>query len=94
MAELLGVAASIISIIDVLGTCSSSLLELHGQWKDADLTLLDLISQLTSLKTALVRIKEWTETAVEEPHHQLTMDLEASVTCCKFLAIRMDDELS
>jgi hypothetical protein len=30
----------------------------------------------------------------QDPHHQLVMDLKASVTCCKMLTQKMDSEIS
>jgi hypothetical protein len=30
---------------------------------------------------------------MDEPHHQLVMDLEASVACCRMLVRRMDSEV-
>jgi hypothetical protein len=66
---------------------------LHSRWKDADFTFINLIAQLTALKAALSKLQEWMDADMDEPHHQLVMDLEASVTCCRMLVRRMDSEV-
>ncbi|OBT69586.1 hypothetical protein VE03_00846 [Pseudogymnoascus sp. 23342-1-I1] len=90
---ILGAAASISSIVDLLGKTVSTLQTLHSRWKEADFTFINLIAQLIALKAALSKLQEWMDTEVDEPHHQLVMDLDASVTCCRMLVRRMDSEV-
>lgn len=88
-----GSAASVLNTIDILAKASKAILELRNQWKDADMTLLNLTSQLNALRAALAKIKKWMESSVDETHHQLIMDLEVSLQCCQLLATRIDAEI-
>jgi guanine nucleotide-binding protein G(i) subunit alpha len=91
---IIGAAASVSSIVDLLGKTVSTLNTLHSRWKEADFTFINLIAQLIALKAALSKLQEWMDnTDVDEPHHQLVMDLEASVTCCRMLIRRIDSEV-
>ncbi|CZR66446.1 uncharacterized protein PAC_16347 [Phialocephala subalpina] len=90
---IIGATASVASIVELLGKTVSALHTLHSRWKEADFTFINLITQLTALKVALSKLKEWMDTDMDEPHHQLVMDLEASVNCCRMLVRRMDSEV-
>jgi len=90
---IIGAAASVASIVELLGKTVSALHTLHSRWKEADFTFINLIAQLTALKAALSKLQEWMDTDMDEPYHQLVMDLEASVTCCRMLVRRMDSEV-
>lgn len=83
----IGAISSITGIIEVICQTVKSLRKLHERWKDADLTILNLISQLNALKAALNKIGEWiSEDLADIPqHHQLVIDLEDSITCCELL---------
>ena len=74
----------------------NKLRDIHDRWKDADLTIINLISQLTSLRAALNKISEWISSDLADipQHHQLVMDLEDSVTCCWTLIKLMDNQVS
>lgn len=89
-----GSVASVLSIIDVLTRVSQGLIDLRSQWKGADVALLSLHSQIRSLRAALVKINQWMKRDVEEVHHQLIMDLEASLQCCQVLADTVDSEVA
>lgn len=93
---ILGTAGAVLSIIDVLSRTLKSLRDLHNTWKDADLTIVNLMSQLIALRAALRMISEWMslDLAHVPQHHQLVMDLEDSVTSCRMLVKTMDDQLS
>ena len=87
--SIIGATASVLSIIDVLAKTIGAIHSLRGQWKDADMALLSLNSQLSALRAALGKIKEWMESSIEEIHHQLVLDLGTSITCCEILASRV-----
>jgi len=91
---IIGAAASVVTIVEVLAKTISTIHGLKGRWKDADIALLSLASQLTALKAALAKIREWMENAVEEMHYQLVMDLESSIKCCQILSSRLYEELA
>ena len=98
MAEALaaiGGAASILSIIDVLARSIGTINDLRQEWETADFTVLDLLAQLRAIRAALAEIHRWTNgDAGLEPHHQLQMDLDDSVTWCSILADMIDKLLS
>jgi guanine nucleotide-binding protein G(i) subunit alpha len=89
-----GASASVASIIQVLAKVVNTLSELHDRWKQADFTFVNLIAQLTALKAALNKLQEWMDADMDGPHHQLVMDLEMSITCCRMLVSKMDFEVS
>lgn len=68
---------------------------LHDRWKDADLTIINLMSQLTALRAALNKIAEWvsSDLAGVPQHHQLVMDLGDSISCCRALMKSMNEHL-
>jgi guanine nucleotide-binding protein G(i) subunit alpha len=73
---IIGAAASVAGIVELLGKTVGVLHTLHSRWKEADFTFINLIAQLTALKAALSKLQEWMDTDMDEPHHQLVMDSE------------------
>ncbi|KAF4630898.1 hypothetical protein G7Y89_g7233 [Cudoniella acicularis] len=94
--SIIGAVASIVGIIDIVSKTISELRELHSQWKEADFTFVNLISQLTALRAGLDKIREWIDIVdrLTEPHHQFVMDLEASISCCRMLVSRLDSHVA
>ena len=92
--SIIGTAGAVANIIDVLAKTVSTLHELHNQWKQADFTLVNLIAQLTALRAGLDKIQEWMDTNMVEPHHQLVMDLEVSISCCRMLIAKLQSHVS
>ncbi|KAH0534196.1 hypothetical protein FGG08_007207 [Glutinoglossum americanum] len=90
----IGAAGAVASIIDVLDKTINTVHELQNRWRDADFTFIDLAAQLTALKAALAKIKEWTDTDLAEPHHPLVSDLDVSMTCCRTLICKIDAQFS
>jgi hypothetical protein len=93
MAEVLaviGTIGAVCNIVDVIGKTMSVIGELQSRWKTADLGLLSLVSQLTALRAALTQIERWLENNTEHMHHQLTMDLDISLSCCRLLATELE----
>ncbi|MCJ1393511.1 hypothetical protein MMC18_006386 [Xylographa bjoerkii] len=95
-ATILGTAAAVADIVGLIGKTIKVLRELHDRWKDADLTIVNLMTQLSSLKAALNKISEWiaSDLADEPQHHQLVLDLKDSVTFCSILMKSMDRQIS
>ena len=81
---------------DVISRTISSLRDIHNNWKDADLTIINFMSQLSSLRAALNKIAEWiaSDLADVPQHHLLVIDLESAITCCQILIHAMDDQIS
>ena len=66
---------------------SIELHEIRSKWKDADVTIPKHISKLTSLRAALNKISEWISSNLANvpQHHQLVVDLERLISCCRVL---------
>ena len=92
--SIIGTFGAVANIIDVVGKTISTIRELRDEWKEADLTFLSLAAQLTALKAALTKIKEWTDNELSDAHHQLVMDLDVSMSCCRMLIGKINTLLS
>jgi hypothetical protein len=90
----IGTAGAVANIVDLIGKTIGAIYQLRQEWKEADLTLLSLTAQLTALRGALNKIKEWVECDLENSYYQAAMDLDASVACCKILIGKIDAVLS
>lgn len=91
---IIATAGAVANIIDVLSSAITAIHELRTRWRDSDIAFLGLVSQLSALKAALTKIKEWTDTNPAEQHHQLVMDLNGSISCCRMLICKVDTQLS
>ena len=91
---LIGTIAAAANIIDVLNSTISSLHGLRSQWRNAELSFMNLMAQLRALRSALGEIHEWLLSENMEPHHQLIMDLDFSLACCKTLCEKIWAHLS
>lgn len=90
----IGAAASVGGIIDMLSRSISLISWVAEQWKDAQLAFLSLQTQLRVLRGALSEIQKWFQSSgADEVHHQLTMDLDSVLLCCKSLVSRLDSHL-
>ena len=89
---ILGIAGAITDIVGLITKNIRSLKELHDGWQNADLTIINLMSQLTYLRAALNKISEWilSNLAHAPQHHQLVMDFEQTVSCCHMLVKSME----
>lgn len=92
--SIIGTFGAAANIIDVVGKTISTIRELRDEWKEADLTFLSLAAQLTALTAGLTKIKEWMDNELGDLHHQLVMDLEVSMSCCRTLIGKIDVLLS
>lgn len=92
--SVIGSVGAICNIIDVVGKAIVTINELQGKWRDADLTFISLTSQLTALRAALAKIQDWMDSDLQDVHHQLVMDLDVSLSCCKLLVGKIDTFLS
>ncbi|MCJ1414340.1 hypothetical protein MMC32_000666 [Xylographa parallela] len=95
-ATIVGTAAAVADIVGIIIKTIKVLRDLHNRWKDADLTIVNLMAQLTSMKAALNKISEWISSDLADvpQHHQLVLDLQDSVTCCTALVKSMDGQIS
>ena len=91
---IIGTAGAVSNIVELLNSTIGSLRRLCAQWRDADLMFLNLVAQMTALKAALSKIQDWAESESEDPHHQLIMDLDLSLECCRAFVQRIDLQVS
>jgi hypothetical protein len=86
----IGSMGALCNIIDIVGKTISTINKLRLRWKDADLVFLCLATQLVALRAALQQIEDWTDNDVEDFHHQLIIDLDAAISCCRLLVDKLD----
>lgn len=94
---IIGTASAVVGIIESIAKALSTLHDLRGQWKQADLTLVNLEVQLLALKTALGKIEEWLKPRLEEEQdscHELVLTVGTVIQCCGMLAAMLDAEVS
>jgi hypothetical protein len=97
MAEVLAVlggVGSVCSIVNGITRIVGMISKLQARWGDADLTLLSLASQLTALRAASTKIEEWIDQDLQDTHHQLVMDLDVSISCCRLLMNKVESFFS
>lgn len=92
----IGLAGSVVGIVDVLAKSVNFLLNLQTKYKQADLTVSLLIGQLSTLKAALNQISEWITSRLDSipQHEQLVSDLTISIQSCEFLVSALDDRIN
>ncbi|KAK4187763.1 G-protein alpha subunit-domain-containing protein [Podospora australis] len=91
--SILGAVVSVAGLIDILSRAIGVINDLRAQYKDADLMLMSLKSQLLVLRTGLSKIWDWAETNPTSTHYQLFMDLDSVILCCQTLTSRLDSQL-
>jgi hypothetical protein len=92
---IIGTASSVANVVELLGKTISVLRDFYVRWKDAEFVVLNLISQLTVLRAALSKIRDWIDADLREPqHHQLVMDLDTCLKYCKLLVSKIDSQVS
>ena len=92
---IIGLAASVVNIVDVIAKSIKNLRDLQQKWEAADWTVNSLITQLSTLSTALRRIETWISTVLckEPQHNQLVEQLGESLDGCWSLVKFMYDNL-
>ncbi|KAH7392970.1 hypothetical protein BKA66DRAFT_567695 [Pyrenochaeta sp. MPI-SDFR-AT-0127] len=88
---ILGCAGAIFNVVDGISKIMNIITDLRARWEDADLTLLSLASQLTALRAASTKIQDWISHDLQDAHHQLVMDLEVSLSCCRVLVSKVEN---
>ena len=92
--SILGAAASAASIVQMCTESVTSLRQLQKRYKNADLTVRLLITQMSTLKTALSQISEWVEVSVDTCLPHIISDLTTSLDGCKLLIETLNDRVS
>jgi len=92
---ILGATSAVITIIDLLAKTIRSVSELRSKWNMADLTVSIFEMQLTSLNVALSEVSKWVDrNSEEDPHYQLSMDLDHCLSHCRLLIAAIDREIA
>ena len=76
--------------MDRLRQSIDALRQLHDRWADGNGTFINLIAQLTALKSNLGEMRDWMNHAINEMHVQLLMDLDVLMTSCGTLVRNLD----
>lgn len=69
---------------------NDGLRQIHNRWKDNNGTSINLIAQLTALKSNLANIHDWLSHALSDMHSQLLSDLDVLMTSCGLLMRHLD----
>jgi guanine nucleotide-binding protein subunit alpha len=64
--------------------------QIHNRWRDDEGTCINLIAQLTALKSNLGNMHDWLSHALSDMHPQLLDDLEVLMTSCGLLVRHLD----
>ncbi|KAI9701581.1 MAG: hypothetical protein M1836_001637 [Candelina mexicana] len=91
--SVLGAAASAITVVQLCTDSLEALFQLRDKYKNADLTVRLLITQLSTLRTALSQISEWVNDSVHDATSELVLDLTTSLDGCRFLMETLNDRL-
>lgn len=86
----LSLVSAVTTTIDRLRHSIDSMRQLHDQWKDSSGTSINLIAQLTALKTNLGEIHDWLNYAINDLHPQLLNDLDLLMNSCHLLVRNLD----
>ena len=94
--SVIGLAGSVLGIVDVVTKSISTLKKLQQQWQSADWTINSLLGHLTTLKLALTQLTEWfsLDLAADSQHQLLADDLCTSLDCCRTLISSLDSHIS
>lgn len=64
--------------------------QIHNRWKGSDETSINLIAQLTGLKSNLGNMQDWVNYAAQDLHSQLLSDLDVLMHSCGLLVRHLD----
>ncbi|KAH7135564.1 guanine nucleotide-binding protein-like protein alpha-3 subunit [Dendryphion nanum] len=82
---------AIASNMDRLRQSINALRQLHDRWKDGNGTFINLIAQLTALKSNLGEMQDWMNHAMSEMHPQLLKDMDLLMASCGVLVRNLDN---
>jgi guanine nucleotide-binding protein G(i) subunit alpha len=76
--------------IDRLRQGINALRQLHDRWTGCNETSINLLAQLTTLRSSLDNVHDWLNYAFNELHPQLLSDLDLLMVSCALLVRHMD----
>ena len=95
-ASMVGLAASVLTIVDIIAKNVKALSTLQAKYRSADLSVFLLIGQLSTLKAALGQISEWINMEglpAQTQHLQLAEDLNVALNGCHILISILDNRV-
>ncbi|KAI1343214.1 G-protein alpha subunit-domain-containing protein [Xylariaceae sp. FL0016] len=93
-ASAVGLASAVVGIGDVITKSLKSLLDLESRFQDADLKIMDLVGQLSTLKAALNHVSWFAYGSPVTPSHRLLIDdLSVTLRCCEEVVAILDDRI-
>ena len=94
VAAILGVASSIANLAEIATACTKSLVDLRANYMTSDLNVQVSITQLSTLKSALMHIAAWRCHSSEVIPYDIGSDLKLSLDSCNTLLGGLYDQLS
>src|SRR5438067_551978 len=85
-----GLMSTVGTNMDRLRQSIDALRQLHDRWRDSSGTSINLIAQLTALKSNLGEMQDWMNYAINDMHPQLLNDLDLLMTSCAMLVRNLD----
>lgn len=82
---------SVATNVDRLRHAINALRQIHNHWKGHSEISMNLIAQLTALKSNLGHMQDWLNFAMADLHPQLLSDLNLLMFSCSLLADHLDD---
>jgi guanine nucleotide-binding protein subunit alpha len=76
--------------LDRLRQSIDALRQLHDRWKDSSGSFINLIAQLTALKSNLSEMQDWMNFAIQDIHPQLLSDLDLLMVSCGAMVRSLD----
>ena len=92
--SILGAAVSVTTVVQMCTESLNWLLRLQNKYKHADTTVRLLVTQLSTLRTALSQVSEWVNSGVHHIPPHIETDLATSLSGCGFLIETLNNHLS
>lgn len=82
---------AVASNMDRLRQSINALRQIHDRWKDGNGVFINLIAQLTALKSHLGEMQDWMNYSIKDMHPHLLKDMELLMVSCGVLVRNLDD---
>lgn len=82
---------AVASNMDRLRQSINALRQLHDRWKDGNGVFINLIAQLTALKSHLGEMQDWMSSSIKDMHPHLLKDMDLLMVSCGVLVRNLDD---
>ena len=94
--SIIGLAGSVLGIVDIIGRTVSSLRTIQTKYETADLAASLVIAQLSTVKAALGQVMELanSEHFLKFHHQQLLDDLATVLEGCKTISLALEEKVN